>query len=128
LQVAFPSLEALNIASLDNIEMIWDNQVAANSFPKLKSLCVDGCNKLVNIVCSFILRRLLSLERLDARRCGSLEVVFELRPLNHLDGHPIALPLKELMVSSLPKLKCIWDKELHHQIKFHSLRYISISR
>ncbi|XP_039160674.1 uncharacterized protein LOC104452789 [Eucalyptus grandis] len=127
-KVAFPSLEALNIASLDNIEMIWDNQVAANSFPKLKSLRVDRCNKLVNIVCSFILRRLLSLERLDARRCGSLEVVFELQPLNHLDRNPIALPLKELTVSELPKLKCVWDKELHCQVKFQGLRSISVSR
>ncbi|XP_039173950.1 uncharacterized protein LOC104452828 [Eucalyptus grandis] len=127
-KVAFPSLEALNIASLDNIEMIWDNQVAANSFPKLKSLCVVRCNKLVNIVCSFILRRLLSLERLDARRCGSLEVVFELQPQNHLDRNPIALPLKELTVSELPKLKCVWDKELCCQVKFQGLRSISISR
>ncbi|XP_039172553.1 uncharacterized protein LOC120295449 [Eucalyptus grandis] len=127
-KVAFPSLEALNITSLDNIEMIWDNQVAANSFPKLKSLCVDRCNKLVNIVCSFILRRLSSLERLDARRCGSLEVVFELQPLNQLDRNPIALPLKELTVSELPKLKCVWDKELHCQVEFRGLCSISVSR
>ncbi|XP_039173421.1 disease resistance protein At4g27190-like [Eucalyptus grandis] len=126
--VAFPSLEALNIASLDNIEMIWDNQVAADSFHNLKSLYVDGCNKLVNLVPSCILGRLLSLEILMARRCGSLEVVCELQPLNLLDGHPIALPLKKLTVSELPKLKCVWDKKLHHQLKFQCLRSISISR
>ncbi|KAK3420015.1 hypothetical protein EUGRSUZ_G00788 [Eucalyptus grandis] len=108
--------------------MIWDNKVAADSFPKLKTLCVVDCNKLVSVVRSFILRWLLSLERLDARRCNSLEVVFELQPLNHLDGHPIALPFEELMISRLPKLKCIWDKELHCQIKFQCLRSISVSR
>ncbi|XP_039173387.1 uncharacterized protein LOC120295855 [Eucalyptus grandis] len=127
-EVAFPKLEALDIDSLDNIEMIWDNKIAADSFPKLKTLCVVDCNKLVSILRSFILRRLLSLESLDARSCGLLEVVFELQTLNHLDGHPIPLPLKELTVSSLPKLKCIWDKELYHQFKFQCLRSISVSR
>ncbi|KAL3729832.1 hypothetical protein ACJRO7_026905 [Eucalyptus globulus] len=127
-KVAFPSLEALNIASLDNIEMIWDNQVAEDSFHNLKSLYVDRCNKLVNLVPSCILGRLLSLEVLEASDCGALEVVFELQPLNHLDRDPIALPLKELTVSELPKLKCVWDKELHCQVKFKGLRSISVSR
>ncbi|KAK3419925.1 hypothetical protein EUGRSUZ_G00693 [Eucalyptus grandis] len=126
-EVAFPKLEALDISDLDNFEMIWDNKVAMDSFSKLKTLRVVDCNKLVSIVHSIILRQLLSLERLDARRCGSLDIIFELQTLNHLDGHPIALPLTELTVSRLPKLKCIWDKELHCQIKFQCLRSISVS-
>ncbi|KAK3419950.1 hypothetical protein EUGRSUZ_G00723 [Eucalyptus grandis] len=111
MEVAFPKLEALEISGLDNFEMIWDNKVAVDSFPKLKTLCVVDCNKLVSVVCSFILRQLLSLERLDARRCGSLEIVFELQTLNRLDGHPIALPLRELTVSRLPKLKYLIQLE-----------------
>ncbi|KAK3419955.1 hypothetical protein EUGRSUZ_G00728 [Eucalyptus grandis] len=127
-QVAFPNLETLYITNLNNIEMIWDNQVVAESFTKLKSLCVDECNKLVNIVHSFILRRLLSLERLNVKACGSLEVVFEFWPLKHLDGHPIALPLKKLTTSALSKLKRVWDKELHCQAKFQCLHSISVSK
>ncbi|XP_039173399.1 uncharacterized protein LOC120286272 [Eucalyptus grandis] len=100
----------------------------ANSFHNLKSLYVDGCNKLVNLVPSCILGRLLSLEILKASNCGALEVVFELQPLNHLDRNPIAIPLKVLTVSTLPKLKCVWDKELHCQVKFQGLRSISVSR
>ncbi|KAF8019966.1 hypothetical protein BT93_G0603 [Corymbia citriodora subsp. variegata] len=126
-QVAFPNLETLDIDGLNNIEMIWDNQVVADSFTKLKSLCVDECDKLVNVVHFFILRQLLSLEILDVGGCGSLEVVFKLQPLNHLDGHPIALLLKDLTLSRLPKLKCIWDKEHHGQVEFQYLRSISIS-
>ncbi|KAL3729779.1 hypothetical protein ACJRO7_026852, partial [Eucalyptus globulus] len=125
-QVAFPSLETLNITGLDNIEMIWDNQVV-DSFPKLKSLFVDKCNKVVTIVPSSILGRLLCLESLKANTCGSLEVVFELRPLNSIDGPQVALPLKNLTVSRLPKLKCVWKKELHHQVNFQCLHSISIS-
>ncbi|KAK3419942.1 hypothetical protein EUGRSUZ_G00714 [Eucalyptus grandis] len=125
-QVVLPSLETLNITGLDNIEMIWDNQVAANSFPKLKSLFVDKCNKVVTVVPSSILGQLLCLESLKANTCGSLEVVFELRPLNSIDGPQVAVPLKKLMVSRLPKLKCVWKKELTHQVNFQCLHSISV--
>ncbi|XP_056159383.1 uncharacterized protein LOC115691305 isoform X1 [Syzygium oleosum] len=128
-EVAFPSLETLDIYGMDNIEIIWDNQVAAESFHKLKSLSVYQCNKLVNIVPSCILGRLKSLESLDVRSCGSLEVVFNLQPLNPLDGHPIArFPLKKLNLDGLPELKCVWDKELHSQVKFQCLHSVTISR
>ncbi|XP_048135758.1 uncharacterized protein LOC115745815 [Rhodamnia argentea] len=127
-EVALPSLEKLCITGLDNIQMIWDNQVVAESFPKLKLLSEDECNKLVTVVPSFVLGRLKSLESLVAKACVSLEVVFELQPLLPLDGHPVALPLRELTVSGLPKLKCVWDKELHRQVKFQRLRYVSISK
>ncbi|XP_039173426.1 uncharacterized protein LOC120295883 [Eucalyptus grandis] len=128
LQVAFPSLETLHINDMDNIEMIWDNQAIADSFPKLKSLFVYSCNKFVTVVPSYILGQLLCLESLRVEACASLEVVFELQPPNPLDGHHVALLLKELTLSNLPKLKCIWDKEIHHQVKFQCLRSISVSK
>ncbi|XP_048135749.1 uncharacterized protein LOC125315332 [Rhodamnia argentea] len=112
---------------MDKIEMIWDNQIAADSFPKLKSLSVDECNKFVTVVPTFVLGQLKSLESLEAKACVSLKVVFELQPLIPLDGHPVAVPLRELTVSRLPKLKCVWDKELHRQVKFQHLRSVSVS-
>ncbi|XP_056159435.1 uncharacterized protein LOC115693172 [Syzygium oleosum] len=128
-EVAFPSLETLYIGGMDNIEMIWDNQVAADSFSKLKWLFVDECNKLVTVVPCSILGWLLCLESLSVEACGSLEVVFELQPANPLDGgHPVALPLKELTISRLPKLKCVWDKKLHHQVNFQILHFVSVSK
>ncbi|XP_039173402.1 uncharacterized protein LOC120286284 [Eucalyptus grandis] len=126
-QVAFPSLETLHINDMDNIEMIWDNQAIANSFPKLKSLFVDKCNKFVTVVPSYILGRLLCLESLTVKACASLEVVFQLQPPNPLDGHHVALLLKKLTLSNLPTLKCIWDKEIHRQVKFQCLCSISVS-
>ncbi|XP_039173302.1 uncharacterized protein LOC120295795 [Eucalyptus grandis] len=68
-EVAFPSLETLEIDSMDNIEMIWDNQVAVDSMQNLKSLDVEACNKL----------------------------------------------------------KCVWNRELHHQVKFQYLRSVRVS-
>ncbi|XP_048135357.1 disease resistance protein At4g27190-like isoform X2 [Rhodamnia argentea] len=48
-QVAFPSLERLDISGMDNIEMIWDNQVAEDSYHNLKVLCVHECSKLKRV-------------------------------------------------------------------------------
>ncbi|XP_048135733.1 uncharacterized protein LOC125315325 [Rhodamnia argentea] len=127
-EVAFPSLETLGIWNMDSIETIWDNQVATESFRKLKSLSVCGCDKLVNIVPSHILGRLKSLESLDVESCDSLEVVFKLQPLSSLDGHPIArFPLKKLELWELSKLKRVWDKELHSQVKFQCLHSVTVS-
>ncbi|KAF7848935.1 hypothetical protein BT93_L1421 [Corymbia citriodora subsp. variegata] len=111
-EVAFPSLETLYISDMDNIEVLWDDQLVGRSFHKLKSLVVVRCNKLLNIVPSRILGWFKSLESLNVQSCGSLEVVFKLQPLNPLDGHPVAhFPLKKLELYELPKLKCVWDKE-----------------
>ncbi|XP_039173478.1 uncharacterized protein LOC120286428 [Eucalyptus grandis] len=128
-EVAFPNLETLFIGDMNNIEILWDNQVTAESFYKLKYVGIHGCNKLVNIVPSSILGRFRSLESMDVTSCGSLEVIFKLQLLNPLDGHPVApFPLKTLMLDELPKLKCVWDKELHHQVKFQCLRSITVSK
>ncbi|XP_018715066.2 disease resistance protein At4g27190 [Eucalyptus grandis] len=45
-QVTFPCLENLDISGMDNIEMIWDNQVTEDSFHDLESLSVHECSKL----------------------------------------------------------------------------------
>ncbi|KAF8025235.1 hypothetical protein BT93_F2164 [Corymbia citriodora subsp. variegata] len=126
-EIAFPSLENLYIKGMDNIEMIWEDQIAADSFSKLKLLSVNECKKLVNFDPSFILERLKSLETLTVEACESLEVVFKLQPLNPLDGHCVAhSPLKKLELYDLPKLKRVWDEELHHQVKFQCLRWVSL--
>ncbi|XP_039173481.1 uncharacterized protein LOC120295929 [Eucalyptus grandis] len=112
---------------MDNIEIIWDDEIAAESFHNLKSLQVRRCNKLANIVPSCILGRLKSLESLDILACGSLKVVFKLQPLNPLDRHPITrLPIKKLELYGLPELKCVWEKELHSQVKFQCLRFVTV--
>ncbi|KAF8019549.1 hypothetical protein BT93_G0284 [Corymbia citriodora subsp. variegata] len=127
-EVVFPSLETIYICDMDNIEILWDNQVVAESFHKLKSFSVYGCNKLVNIVPSCILGRLRSLESLEVGSCSSLEVIFKQQPLSLLDGHPVAhFPLKKLKLDGLPELKCVWDEKLHSQDKFQCLHSIIVS-
>ncbi|KAF8017606.1 hypothetical protein BT93_H2712 [Corymbia citriodora subsp. variegata] len=126
-EVAFPSLENLYMEGMDNIEMIWDDQIIADSFSKLKLLSVNECKKLVNVDPSFILGWLKSLETLTIEACESLEVVFKLQALNPLDGHHVAhSPLKKLELYDLPKLNRVWDRELHRQVKFQCLRWVSL--
>ncbi|XP_039173436.1 probable disease resistance protein At4g27220 [Eucalyptus grandis] len=128
-QVAFPNLENLYIKGIDNIKMIWHEPIQVDSFSKLKLLSVSECKKLVNIVPSFILGWLLSLETLTAKGCDSLEVVFKLQPPNPLDGKSVACsPLKELKLDDLPMLNCVWEKELYRHIKFHCLRSVTLRR
>ncbi|XP_048135256.1 disease resistance protein At4g27190-like [Rhodamnia argentea] len=122
-QVAFPSLETLSIWRMDSIETIWDNQVAAESFCKLKSLRVYGGDKLENIVPSYILGRLKSLESLEVQSCDSLEVVFKLQPLSPLDGHPIARFPKCKM---LTEVICDDGGEEGLVVVFNQLKYMEL--
>ncbi|KAF8019856.1 hypothetical protein BT93_G0521 [Corymbia citriodora subsp. variegata] len=126
-EVAFPSLENLYIEGMENVGMIWDDQIAVDSFSKLKLLSVNECKKLVNVVPPFILGRLKSLETLEVEACKSLEVVFKLQAPNPLDGHHVARSsLKKMRLYDLPKLKRLWDKEIHCQVKFQCLRWVSL--
>ena len=79
LQVAFPSLETLTIMHMENLKIIWHNQLAKDSFFKLHSLFVEYCENLVNIFESNMLIRFQSLEKLYVHDCGSLQEIFELQ-------------------------------------------------
>ncbi|KAF7849115.1 hypothetical protein BT93_L1233 [Corymbia citriodora subsp. variegata] len=126
-KVAYPSLENLYIEGMENVGMMWDDQIAVDSFSKLKLLSVNECKNLVNVVPPFILGRLKSLETLEVEACKSLEVVFKLQPSNPLDGHRVARSsLKKMRLYDLPKLKRVWDKEIHCQVKFQCLRWVSL--
>ncbi|KAH9752923.1 Disease resistance protein [Citrus sinensis] len=48
-KVRLPSLEVLHISSMDQLRKIWHHQLALDSFSKLKSLEISGCNNLLNI-------------------------------------------------------------------------------
>ena len=73
LQVAFPSLEKLYITHMENLKIIWHDQLAEDSFSKLQSLFVEYCENLVNIFESNMLTRFQSLETLQVYNCGSLQ-------------------------------------------------------
>ncbi|KAF7141569.1 hypothetical protein RHSIM_Rhsim06G0161400 [Rhododendron simsii] len=84
-KVVVPALEELSIIGLDNISEIWDKQFkpimkeGTQSFSKLRSLQVNRCPRLVNVVPSNIVPRLTNLKSLFVSNCDL--VVHEIEDL-----------------------------------------------
>ena len=99
---------------MDNLEKIWHNQLVNDSFCKLKSLDVNSCNKLLNVFPSNIYGRLLSLESLKVRGCGSLEEIFDLRELSIYDSQLMIsfANLQKLEVSNCSSLKNLFSASI----------------
>ncbi|GLT87871.1 hypothetical protein SLE2022_059270 [Rubroshorea leprosula] len=130
-QVAFPNLENLTLTHLKNLDIIWHNQLHANSFGKLKSLTVGNCEKLSIVFPSadMLGRIWKSLEKLIIFLCGSLEVVFGVAEFNVKQTHAIIdTKLRELHIGDLPGLKYVWNKDPQGILTFHSLESVVVVR
>ena len=129
LQVAFPSLESLTIMHMENMKIIWHDQLVEDSFFKLQFLLVEHCENLVNIFESNMLTRFQSLETLEVSYCGSLQEVFELQRYDVRETHAVtAIPLKRLILDSLPKMKQVWNKDPQGIFSFQNLQEIDVSK
>ena len=127
LQVAFPSLETLTIMHMENLKIIWHDQLAEDSFFKLQFLSVQYCENLVNIFESNMLTRFQSLERLEVSYCGSLREVFELQRHDVRESHAVTpIPLKILTLHRLPKMKQVWNKDPQGIFSFQNLQLTSV--
>ena len=127
LQVAFPSLETLTIMHMENLKIIWQDQLAEDSFFKLQFLLVEHCENLVNIFESNMLTRFQSLEGLIVAYCGSLQEVFELQRHDVRESHIVtAIPLKTLKLKSLPKMKHVWNEDPQGIFSFQNLQEIRV--
>ncbi|KAL5783703.1 hypothetical protein ACOSP7_008732 [Xanthoceras sorbifolium] len=106
LQVRVPSLEEMNMSNMDNLKMIWHNQLVEDSFCKLKSLQVEYCYKLLTLFPSNMCERLLSLESLEVSGCVSLQEIFDLQGIIFKEGNSIAAATqsRELSFSNLQNL------------------------
>ncbi|KAL4637305.1 hypothetical protein ACB092_03G068200 [Castanea dentata] len=126
-EVAFPSLETLTIMHMENLKIIWHDQLAEHSFFKLQSLFVEYCENLVNIFESNMLTRFQSLERLEVSYCGSLQEVFELQRHDVRESHVVTtIPLKRLILRRLPKMKQVWNKDPEGIFSFQNLQEICV--
>ncbi|XP_019443819.1 PREDICTED: probable disease resistance protein At4g27220 isoform X2 [Lupinus angustifolius] len=125
-EVVFPSLETLVVSNMDNLKTIWNNAMASNSFPKLTKLEITFCNKLMNIVSSYVLKHL---ETMIVTSCDSLEVVFDMERLNScsVKQHGLPTQLRTLTLKDLPKLKHIWSKDPCGVLGFQNLCTVEVS-
>ncbi|GMY21238.1 disease resistance protein At4g27190-like [Fagus crenata] len=128
-EVAFPSLETLKISHMENLKIIWHNQAVEDSFFMLKILVVECCENLMNIFQSNMLTRLQSLEKLIVEDCGSLQEIFELQGKDVRETHVVTtIPLEELILRCLPKMKHVWNKDPQGIFSFQNLQLIDVTK
>ncbi|KAF3944595.1 hypothetical protein CMV_028952 [Castanea mollissima] len=129
-KVAFSNLEDINIKGIDNLKKLWHNhQLVPNSFCKIKMLHVWGCENLVNIFPSNMLKRLQNLKELKIELCNSVEEVFEVKGEN-VDEicDKGSTQLRYLTLKNLPKLKHVWTSDPEAILTFQNLRQVEVSR
>jgi len=111
---------------MDDLEIIWHNQFAVDSFCKLQTLNVAFCENLMNVFQSNMLARFQSLVELAINDCGSLEEVFELQGPNVEGTHAVTvIQLEKLYLCRLPKMKHVWNKDPQESFSFQNLKHVS---
>ncbi|KEH38454.1 disease resistance protein (CC-NBS-LRR class) family protein [Medicago truncatula] len=128
-EVIFPNLETLVISHMEHLKSVWDNQLAPNSFCKLKQLKIEFCNKLLNVFPSYVLDKLQNLETLTVSDCPALEVVFEMKGLKADCGRQsrLEMQLGTLTLKHLPLLKHIWSWNPNERFKFQNIFQLKIT-
>jgi len=128
LQVAFPDLEVFIIFEMDNLKVIWHNELHSDSFCKLKTLGVRGGKNLLNIFPSSMLRRFHNLENLLINDCDSVEEIFDLQVLINVKQRldVTATQLRVVYLWNLPHLKHVWNRDPQGIISFDNLCTVDV--
>ena len=128
LQVAFPDLEVFQILEMDNLKVIWHNELHPDSFCKLKILHVVGGKNLLNIFPSSMLRRFHNLEYLFITDCDSVEEIFDLQALINVEQRlaVTASQLRLVRLTNLPHLKHVWNRDPQGILSFHNLCTVDV--
>ncbi|WJX56808.1 hypothetical protein P8452_42430 [Trifolium repens] len=127
-EVIFPNLETLEISHMEHLKTVWHNQLAPNSFRKLKQLKIESCNKLSNVFPSYVLDKLQNLETVTVSDCHALEFVFETQGLKADGGRQTGLEMKlgTLTLKHLPMLKHIWSGNPNKILNFQNLCQLKV--
>ncbi|XP_042991226.1 uncharacterized protein LOC122318126 isoform X8 [Carya illinoinensis] len=127
--LSFPSLKKLHIRWMRKLEIIWQDQVTATSFPNIQELDIHNCDKLLHVFQSKLhttTTLIQSLTVLNISYCSSLETVFgNMEGQNGKEPQVLIAPssgtedgiaghiefpiLTELLLFELPKLKWIFE-------------------
>ncbi|GMY21278.1 probable disease resistance protein At4g27220, partial [Fagus crenata] len=127
--VGFPKLEEILINDMDNLMMIWHNQLVPQSFCKLKKLNVHHCGNLKKVFPDNMLRMIRNLEELNIWNCASVEEVFEIRGVNVEETiDTVASTLRDMMLCNLPNLKHVWSSDPQaNNLTFQNLHEVNIT-
>ncbi|TXG65745.1 hypothetical protein EZV62_007020 [Acer yangbiense] len=123
LQFSIPRLLTVGVSGCALVEENFDLQkvnfeeLYIRGLPKLKHIW----NKDPHVKLSF--EELPMPKRLSAGYCDLIEEIFDLQNVNFEESHSGAITqqLQELIISSLPKLKHIWNKDPQTELFFNVL-------
>ncbi|KAF3434272.1 hypothetical protein FNV43_RR25375 [Rhamnella rubrinervis] len=126
-KVSFPSLNEVKINGMDKLTMIWQYELAADSFRELRSITVENCKNLVKICPSSMQTRLHNLKLLNISKCEMVKEVFEIQ-MSNADGNSNdimpATQLEYLDLRRLPKLKYVWSQDPRGTLTFPNLKKV----
>ncbi|KAH7854275.1 hypothetical protein Vadar_012021 [Vaccinium darrowii] len=138
-KVAFPAVEDLTISEVPMIKEIWVQQPLSKlekeveSFCKLKSIRVGGCDQLEYVLPSYMLPQLHNLLDLEIRDCKELEVIVsnKLKEKEATNNDILVFPqLNTLELYGLDNLKCFCsgtDQLLFsHKVAFLALEHLTL--
>ncbi|CAJ2639485.1 unnamed protein product [Trifolium pratense] len=128
-KVAFRKFNCLALSDYPELKDLWYGQHYHNVFCNLKSLVVERCDFLSNVLLpSNIIQALYGLEDLKVTDCDSLEAVFDVKGMKSREILiKQSTQLKSLTLSSLPKLKQIWNEDPHEIMSFGNLCKVDVS-
>ncbi|XP_028789189.1 uncharacterized protein LOC114745206 [Neltuma alba] len=128
--VAFRSFNHLELSQYPELKELWYGQVEPKIFCNLKHLVVRKCSFLSNMIFSSNLLQLLNtLEELEVSECDSLEAIFDVKALEDkaMESREVS-QLKKLILSSLPNLKHVWNREAEEIISFENLQIVKVDK
>ncbi|GAU50630.1 hypothetical protein TSUD_131650, partial [Trifolium subterraneum] len=128
-KVAFRKFNCLALSDYPELKDLWYGRLNHNVFCNLKSLVVQKCDFLSHVLLpSNVMQALHGLEELKVTDCDSLEAVFDVKAMKSRELFiKQSTQLKRLTLSSLPKLKHIWNEDPHEIISFGNLCKVEVS-
>ncbi|XP_039690108.1 uncharacterized protein [Medicago truncatula] len=128
-KVAFGEFKYLALSDYPELKDVWYGQLHCNVFCNLKHLVVERCDFLSHVLFpSNVMQVLQTLEELEVKDCDSLEAVFDVKGMKSQEILiKESTQLKRLSLSTLPKLKHIWNEDPHEIISFGNLHKVDVS-
>ncbi|TXG69202.1 hypothetical protein EZV62_004137 [Acer yangbiense] len=124
-KVIFPSLEEIEISDMDNLEMIWHNQLEdsqnVQNYQKLCKVSVKKCQSLKNLFPASVVGNLLQLKDIYVEECGIKEIVAKEEAG---DRTFVFSELTSLSLHNLLELKCFYPSI--HTIKWPMLKKLDV--
>ncbi|KAA8524601.1 hypothetical protein F0562_011024 [Nyssa sinensis] len=148
--ITFPQLKTLKLVELPNLksfcssrfkkedeEIVKDKDILPAQpffnhkvgFPVLEELHLTHCDNVTIVFSANSLQRLQNLGKFGVENCNQMRVVFDLEGLNvGKQQVEVQLPLRELQLTKLPTLNCIWNKDPKGIVSFRSLNKVIIQK